>query len=117
MDQSEKNITKTCNTLRVLGLHREESVTLFSFLEPRPTPIWASQVTVIKSSNKPRAAPLRCAQGMANARGNLITIHITNISRPLTTYYDVKKIDSNSSIIGYIGCPHYRFRSLVFVVD
>ena len=43
MDQSEKNITKTCNTLRVLGLHREKCVTLFSFLEPRPTPIWASQ--------------------------------------------------------------------------
>jgi hypothetical protein len=44
--------------------------------------------------------------------GILITIHITDISRPLITYYDIKKIDSNSSIIGYIGYPHYRFRSL-----
>ena len=45
----------------------------------------------------------------------LITIHITDISRPLITYYDIKKIDSNSSIIGYIGYPHYRFRSLALM--
>ena len=61
------------------------------------------KVTVIKSSNKPGAAPLRCAQGMANARGNLITIHITDISRTLITYYDIKKNKPINPIIGYIG--------------
>ena len=40
---------------------------------------------------------------MANARGNLITIHITDISRTLITYYDIKKNKPINPIIGYIG--------------
>ena len=40
---------------------------------------------------------------MANARGTLITTHITDISRTLITYYDIKKNKPIKPIIGYIG--------------
>ena len=40
---------------------------------------------------------------MANARGTLITIHITDISRILITYYDIKRNKPITPIICYIG--------------